>query len=82
MPVKAAPRLRAKWRFLRYARNQREHRRVVIEREVAQGKEGGRSAFFKITAVYGHIDENGAFVRKMSFAYGQAIKNGCFIRKS
>ena len=26
--------------------------------------EGGRSAFFKITAVYGHIDENGAFVRK------------------
>ena len=82
MPVKVAPRLRAKWRFLRYARNQREHRRVVSEREVAQGKEGGRSAFFKITAVYGHIDENGAFVRKMSFAYGQAIKNGCFIRKS
>ena len=26
-------------------------------------KKGGRSAFFKITAVYGHIDENGAFVR-------------------
>ena len=58
--------LRAKWRFLGYARNQREHRKFVSKRGVAQGKEGGRSAFFKITAVYGHIDENGAFVRKSS----------------
>ena len=66
MPVKAALRLRAKRRLLGFARNQREHRRVVSEREVEQGKEGGRSAFFKITAVYGHIDENGAFVRKSS----------------
>ena len=66
LPVKCSPRLRAKWRFLGYARNQREHRKFVSKRGVAQGKEGGRSAFFKITAVYGHIDENGAFVRKSS----------------
>ena len=30
--------LRAKWRFLRYARNQREHRKFVSEREAEQGK--------------------------------------------
>gem|GEM_PF-5973711 len=32
------------------------------------------TAFGKITAVYGHIDENGRFVRKMRFDYGQISK--------
>ena len=48
MPVKCSPRLQAKWRFLGYARNQREHRRVVSEREVAQGKEGEDLHFSKL----------------------------------
>ncbi|MCR5750183.1 MAG: hypothetical protein K6G02_08615 [Lactobacillus sp.] len=40
-----------------------------------------RAAFGNITSVYGHIDENGRFVRKMRFAYGQIIKNEAFVRK-
>jgi hypothetical protein len=40
------------------------------------------AAFGKIIiAVYGHIDENGPFVRKMRFAYGQIIKKGHFVCK-
>ena len=39
------------------------------------------TAFGKITAVYGHIDENGRFVRKMRFDYGQIRKNWLFVRK-
>ena len=35
----------------------------------------------EIAAVYGQIDENGGFVRKMRFAYGQIIKNWLFVRK-
>ena len=40
------------------------------------------AAFGKITAIYGHIDENGRFARKMRFAYRQIIKKGYFVRKS
>ena len=39
------------------------------------------TAFGKITAVYGHIDENGRFVRKMRFDYGQISKKWRFVRK-
>jgi len=39
------------------------------------------TAFVKRSAVYGHIDENGASVRKLRFAYGQTIKNVLFVRK-
>ena len=39
------------------------------------------TAFGKITAVYGQIDENWEFVRKMRFDYGQIGQNGHFVRK-
>ena len=42
------------------------------------------TAFVKITAVYGQIDENWEFVRKMRFDYGQIGQNGQkrpFVRK-
>ncbi|WP_180376732.1 hypothetical protein [Ligilactobacillus ruminis] len=39
------------------------------------------TAFGKITAVYGQIDENGLFVRKLRFAYGQNGQKYSVVRK-
>ncbi|MDD5958050.1 MAG: hypothetical protein PUC19_04230 [Ligilactobacillus ruminis] len=39
------------------------------------------TALGKITAVYGHIAENGCFVRKICFAYGQISKKWYVVRK-
>ena len=39
------------------------------------------TAFVKITAVYGQIDENWEFVRKMRFDYGQMLQKWLFVRK-